>query len=123
MHGETVIGNGSIAIAFDDKMNVRDFFYPRVVLENHLNGHFLRMGLWVEGVFRWSDDGWDVETGYMPETLVSRCRAKHSGLKIELETNEGVPSSAFCCFSKSRRLLNHHAGILVERIRSHSQGK
>lgn len=65
-----MIGNGSIAIAFDDKMNVRDFFYPRVGLKKHLNGHFLWMGFWVDGAFRWSDDGWDVETGYMPETLV-----------------------------------------------------
>jgi len=93
MPRETVIGNGRLAIAFDNKMNVRDFFYPRVGLENHLNGHYLRMGLWVDGVFRWSDDGWDVQTGYMPDTLVSRCRAKHEGLQIELETNEGVHHS------------------------------
>jgi GH15 family glucan-1,4-alpha-glucosidase len=93
MPREIVIGNGRIAIAFDNKMNVRDFFYPRVGLENHLNGHYLRMGLWVDGVFRWSDDGWDVQTGYMPDTLVSRCRAKHSELQIELETNEGVHHS------------------------------
>ena len=79
MPRETVIGNGRIAIAFDGKMNIRDFFYPRVGLENHLLGHFMRMGLWVDGQFRWSDDGWDVKTGYMPETLVSRSRAKNAG--------------------------------------------
>ena len=93
MPRETVIGNGRIAIAFDGKMNIRDFFYPRVGLENHLQGHFLRMGVWAESQFRWSDDGWDVETAYMPETLVGRCRAKHAELGLELETNDGVHHS------------------------------
>jgi len=46
MPKETVIGNGRIAIAFDSKMNIRDFFFPRVGLENHLIGHLLRMGIW-----------------------------------------------------------------------------
>jgi oligosaccharide amylase len=93
MPRETVIGNGRIAIAFDGKMNIRDFFYPRVGLENHLLGHLLRMGVWADGQFRWSDDGWDVETGYMPETLVGRCRAKHAELGLQLETNDGVHHS------------------------------
>ncbi len=93
MPRETVIGNGRIAIAFDSKMNIRDFFYPKVGLENHLMGHFLRMGLWADGLFRWSDDGWNVKTGYMPETLVCRCRASHAELGLKLETNDGVHPS------------------------------
>ena len=93
MPRETVIGNGRIAIAFDNKMNIRDFFYPKVGLENHLLGHFMRMGLWVDGLFRWSDDGWYVKTGYMPETLVGRSRAKNAELGLQLETNDGVHHS------------------------------
>jgi GH15 family glucan-1,4-alpha-glucosidase len=89
----TVVGNDHIAIAFDGKMNIRDFFYPRVGLENHIIGHFIRMGVWVDGEFRWSDDGWDAETLYMPETLVSRTLAKHAELEIQLETNDGVHHS------------------------------
>jgi GH15 family glucan-1,4-alpha-glucosidase len=89
----TVIGNDRMAIAFDGKMNIRDFFYPRVGLENHIIGHFIRMGVWADGDFRWSDDGWDVETLYMPETLVSRTLAKHAELEIQLETNDGVHHS------------------------------
>jgi len=28
MPRETVVGNGRIAVAFDSKMSIRDFFYP-----------------------------------------------------------------------------------------------
>jgi GH15 family glucan-1,4-alpha-glucosidase len=93
MAREIVIGNGRIAIAFDDNMNVRDFFYPRVGLENHLIGHFLRMGLWANDKFRWIDDGWNTKMGYMPETLVGRCRSSHPQLEISLETTDCVHNS------------------------------
>jgi GH15 family glucan-1,4-alpha-glucosidase len=93
MPRETVSGNGRIAVALDSSMNIRDFYYPRVGLENHLNGHFMRMGLWADGSFRWSDKGWKIEMGYMPETLVVRCRASIPELEIALETNDCVHSS------------------------------
>jgi GH15 family glucan-1,4-alpha-glucosidase len=93
MPREIVCGNGCIAVAFDNNMNVRDFFYPRVGLENHLIGHFLRMGLWADGSFRWFDDGWNMEMGYMPETLVGRCRSSSLELDIALETNDCVHNS------------------------------
>ena len=93
MPRETIVGNGRIAVAFDSSMNVRDFFYPRVGLENHLIGHFLRMGLWADGNFRWFDDGWNTKMGYMPETLVGRCRSTSLELEISLETNDCVHHS------------------------------
>lgn len=93
MPRETVVGNGRIAVAFDNSINIRDFFYPRVGLENHLIGHFIRTGLWADGSFRWSDDGWNTEMGYMPETLVVRCRSSSSELDLALETNDCVHNS------------------------------
>ncbi|MDD1749838.1 MAG: glycoside hydrolase family 15 protein [Methanothrix sp.] len=93
MPRETIVGNGRIAVGFDNTMNVRDFFYPSVGLENHLIGHYLRMGLWVDGSFRWSDNGWNMEMGYMPETLVGRCRSRIPELEISLETNDCVHNS------------------------------
>ena len=93
MPKETVIGNSRIAIAFDSKMNIRDFFFPRVGLENHLIGHLLRTGIWTDGSFRWSDGSWKIETEYMPETLVSRCKAVIPDLDILLVTNDGVHHS------------------------------
>lgn len=51
------------------------------------------MGLWVDDLFRGSDDGWDVKMGYLPETLVGRSRAKNAELGLQLETNDGVHHS------------------------------
>lgn len=86
----TVVGNGRLAIAFDSQMNIRDFFYPRVGLENHLSGHELKTGIWADGQFAWLGDGWERETRYMPETLVSRSRGSHAALAVQIETNEAV---------------------------------
>lgn len=93
MPREMVIGNGRIAIAFDSKLNVRDFFYPRVGLENHVIGHFLRMGVWTDGDFSWSDSGWSIDSRYMPETVVSRSRVRIPQLDLALETNDCVHNS------------------------------
>ncbi len=92
MPRETVVGNGRIAIAFDSNLNIRDFFYPRVGLENHVSGHELKMGIWADGEFQWLDKSWEMETKYMPETLVSRSLASHHGLGIHIETNDAVHS-------------------------------
>lgn len=86
----TVIGNGRLALAFDSKLNVRDFFYPSVGLENHLSGHELKMGVWADEQFSWLGDGWQIETKYMPETLVSRSHANNPALQIKIETNDAV---------------------------------
>jgi len=38
------MGNGKFMVALDKNMNVRDFFYPNVGLENHVGGHLFRFG-------------------------------------------------------------------------------
>ena len=90
MPRQIVLGNGKMAIALDNRMRVRDFFYPRVGLENHLSGHEFKIGVWTDGKFRWVGDKWSIAMNYLPETLVSRCVAKNSELEIELEVNDAV---------------------------------
>lgn len=90
MPRQIVLGNGKVAIALDNRMRVRDFFYPRVGLENHLSGHEFKIGVWTKGKFMWVGDNWSVVMNYLPETLVSRCMAKNSELEIELEVNDAV---------------------------------
>jgi glucoamylase len=106
MPRETVVGNGRIAVAFDNKMSIRDYFYPMVGLENHVSGHELKTGVWVDGEFRWLGDGWEIETRYMPETLVSRSRASHPGLRIQIETNEAVHGQGVDVFLKKMMIKN-----------------
>jgi GH15 family glucan-1,4-alpha-glucosidase len=89
---EIITGNGRLTVALDDCLTVRDFFYPRVGSENHLSGHALRMGIWVDGTFSWIGSEWQTETRYLPETQVSNCRSIHKSLGIKLEVNDAVYS-------------------------------
>jgi GH15 family glucan-1,4-alpha-glucosidase len=93
MPREIVLGNGRLSVALDGNMNVRDFFYPHVGLENHVGGHYFRFGTWVDGRFSWIEaPEWSLTMRYLPETLVSQCTAKSSQLGIELDVNDAVHS-------------------------------
>ncbi len=88
------MGNGHLLVALDEKLRIKDFFYPRVGLENHAMGHIFRLGIQIDGLFSWvGDNNWDISMKYLPETLVSSCLAKNRQLDIELEVNDAVHSS------------------------------
>ena len=87
-----MVGNGRLAIALDKNLRIRDLFYPRVGLENHVGGHKFLLGIWIDGVFSWIGDDWDLTLDYLPETLVSKCLATNPELGIELEINDAVYS-------------------------------
>ncbi len=89
---ESVTGNGRCLIAFDEKMRIKDFFYPHVGLENHAVGHEFRFGIQVDSNFSWISDGWDISIKYLPETLVTQNSAKNSQLGIKLEVNDAIHS-------------------------------
>lgn len=87
------MSNGSLSVVLDGRMGIRDLFYPRVGLENHVGGHAFRWGVWVDGRFSWIGDAdWDILMKYLPETLVSRCSAVNRKLGIEFEVNDAVHS-------------------------------
>jgi len=67
-----------------------DFSYPEEGLENHATGHPFRIGVWVDGIFSWVRDEWECSSTYLPDTLVSKCSALNSKLKIELKINDTV---------------------------------
>ncbi|MGE5638427.1 MAG: glycoside hydrolase family 15 protein [Chloroflexota bacterium] len=92
MPRETVTGNGRCLIAFDEKMRVRDFFYPRVGLENHAVGHEFKFGIEVDKKFVWVSDDWNISMKYLPETLVTQCFAENNGVGLKLEINDAVHS-------------------------------
>lgn len=93
MARDLVMGNGKIAVAIDSKLRARDFFYPRVGLENHLAGHEFKTGMWVNGKFSWLGNEWDTSSKYLPDTLVTKCVARNADLEVELEINDAVHSS------------------------------
>ncbi|MEJ2244427.1 MAG: hypothetical protein P8X87_07905 [Candidatus Bathyarchaeota archaeon] len=85
-----VLGNGKMAVALDEQLRIRDFFYPSVGLENHLQSHEFRIGFWIDGKFDWIGKNWNVSMKYLPETLVSKCTAENSDFNVKLKINDGV---------------------------------
>lgn len=80
-----VFSNGHLLVALDSKLNIRELFFPHVGLYDHLCGQQIRMGVWVNGLFSWLDDGsWNIELGYAPNSLVSNCNATSTSLGVKL---------------------------------------
>ncbi len=79
------LGNGSFLVCLDHHGFVRDMYYPYVGLENHVAGQKHRIGLRINGVFTWLDDGsWDITIGYKPETMVGYLVCKNETYKVTL---------------------------------------
>lgn len=86
-----VIGNGRVLINFDDKLIMRDLYFPRVGMINHISGHRNALGIWVDGRFAWLDaDGWQRTLGYRQDALVTDVVARHGSLGVELRINDAV---------------------------------
>ena len=97
-----VIGNGSLLVAMDSDLFIRDFTFPCVGLLNHLSGNKIRMGVWVDGQFAWLDaPAWRKSLRYEPNTLVTRAVCEHDGLGVTLVVSDCVA---------------HHADILLRRV-------
>lgn len=85
------LGNGGLLVAFDRHYQIRDLYWPHVGQENHALGHPFRQGVWVEGQFRWLDDGrWERDLRYAHETLVSEVRLRHPDLQVALVVSDAV---------------------------------
>jgi GH15 family glucan-1,4-alpha-glucosidase len=66
------VGNGRLLICFDQNYCIRDLYYPHVGQENHIRGHFFRLGVWVENQFSRVGPGWKRDLRYLPDTLVTQ---------------------------------------------------
>jgi glucoamylase len=85
------LGNGSLLIAFDQNYQIRDLYWPHVGQENHAIGHPFRTGVWVDGLFRWFDDGsWKRSLGYQDQTLVTDVKLEHPDLHISIKCKDTV---------------------------------
>ncbi len=85
------VGNGSLLVAFDDKYNLRELFYPHVGQYNHTLGYPSRFGVWVDGTLAWTgDDGWERTLEYEPDTLVTQVRLVNRHLGLILTCHDAV---------------------------------
>ncbi|MBO2521019.1 MAG: glycoside hydrolase family 15 [Firmicutes bacterium] len=86
-----VLGNGRMLVNFDDRLNMRDLYFPRVGMTNHIMGHKNGIGIWVDGRFEWLDGpGWTVRTGYEEGSLAGESSARHGELGLELTIRDAV---------------------------------
>jgi GH15 family glucan-1,4-alpha-glucosidase len=91
-----VLSNGQLFVGLDENGLVHDFYYPYVGLDNLTNARSIqhRIGVWVDGQFRWTNDGtWSVKMDFEPTALVSDITMRSEALQIELKFTDFVDSS------------------------------
>ena len=91
MARDFVLGNGKILVCLDKNSQIRDFYYPHVGQENHVNGKTHKLGIWVDNQFSWFDsDLWDKKNSYKKETLVTDVSAVNDKLGLQVLLNDTV---------------------------------
>lgn len=82
-----VLGNGSVLVGFDNRAQIKDFYFDYVGLENHLTEEAVcKIGLWADGILSWLDDRlWQLTIDYQPESLASKIEAVNQNLNLKLE--------------------------------------
>ena len=80
-----VFGNQSLLVCLDKNYNIRDIYFPHVGMENHLNGHECRIGIWVDNQFSWlENDEWNKQIYYSGDTLVGESIFENDKLSVKL---------------------------------------
>lgn len=86
-----VFGNGSFLVGIDEHYTIRDLFWPKVGMYNHLSGHPIRFGVWVDGHFSWTHDAdWSRSLDYANAVLVGESVLENAALAIRLKCSESV---------------------------------
>lgn len=86
-----VVGNGKLSINFDQRLALRELYYPHAGMLNHSEGERNLPGAWVEGRFSWLDEGaWSRHTGYRAGSPVTEVRATNRELGLEIGINDAV---------------------------------
>lgn len=86
-----VLGNGRMLVCLDDRLVIRDLYFPRVGQVNHIAGERTGLGVFAGGQFAWlSDQTWERQIRYLPDTLVTDVHAVHPHLGLSLHLHDGV---------------------------------
>lgn len=82
-----VLSNGQLFVGLDENGLVHDFYYPYVGLENLTTARSSqhKIGVWVDGAFKWSDDGtWQISIEYEDDAMISQIKLHSEELKLSL---------------------------------------
>jgi GH15 family glucan-1,4-alpha-glucosidase len=88
-----VLSNGQLFVGLDENGLVHDFYYPYVGLDNLNNARSSdhKIGVWVDGVFRWTSDGtWKVSVDFSADALISDVSMDSEELSISLHFQDFV---------------------------------
>lgn len=116
-----ILGNGSLTVGLNEHGLVHDFYYPYVGLENLTTARSVhhKIGVWVDGVFSWVDDGsWSIQVSFEPEALVSTISMHSDNLGIELALEDCVVSDKDV-FLRNITIHNHATNTRTIRLFMH----
>ncbi len=88
-----MLSNGQLMVGLDENGLVHDFYYPYVGMENlatpRNSPH--KIGVWVDGLFSWTDDGdWKITVDFRSDALISEITAVSHKLNVTLHFNDFV---------------------------------
>jgi glucoamylase len=84
------VGNGKLLICFDHNYNIRDLYFPHVGQENHVQGEYCRLGIWIDNQFSWVGKDWKIDLGYEEDTMVTRVSLYHKDMGVLLMCRDAV---------------------------------
>ena len=84
------IGNGHLLVNFDSRYHLRDIYFPHIGGRNHSAGHRFGFGVWVDGVFSWVHDSWQIDERYADETLATQVTLTNPGLGLRIDCTDVV---------------------------------
>src|SRR5215469_13306181 len=88
-----VLSNGQLFVGLDENGLVHDFYYPYVGLDNLTNARSSQhmVGVWVDGVFKWTNDGsWHIDVDFEENALISNVVMQSDELKISLAFSDFI---------------------------------
>jgi oligosaccharide amylase len=84
------VGNGNLLVCFDYQYNIRDLYFPHVGQENHVQGEYCRLGIWVDQQFSWVGADWKTDLEYEEDTMVTRVSLYHKKMALQLMCRDVV---------------------------------
>ena len=86
-----IIGNGCFLVAYDHRGTMRDFYFPWVGQYNHLAGHPIRLGVYVDGQFDWLEsESWHVELSYPEDAMIPKQVLTNDRLQVQIEIRDAM---------------------------------
>jgi glucoamylase len=109
------VGNGSLLVAFDNRYQIRDVFFPHVGQENHAGACPCRFGVYADvpgtGKSRmvWtSDPDWQIRQRYLRDCLTTSVSLEHPSMQLGLYCNDAVDFHRNIFVRKIK--IKNHAG-------------